>query len=83
MEKTNRVWIELELPTRDDTQLGHDRAAAASKMLRKLGIDTGKHYEPVWFDEKKWRYAFVLSSAGSFVWASDHGHWFNLDYLAK
>ena len=82
MKATNRVWIELELPPRDDARLGHDRAAAASKMLRKLGDATGD-YEPVWFDEKKWRYAFVLSSAGTFVWATDHGHWFNLDYLAR
>jgi hypothetical protein len=82
MNTNNRVWIELELPPAGAPQTGHDRAAAASKMLTKLGVDMGG-YDPVWFDEKKWRYAFTESSAGCFTWATDHGHWFNLDYLAE
>ena len=51
-------------------------------MLSKLGVDY-QGYDPVWYDEKKWRYAFTESSAGTFVWAVDHGYWFNLDRLAK
>ncbi len=82
MSTKNRVWIELELPAAGEPAVGHDRAKALSRVLAKLGVDRGS-YDPVWFDEKKWRYAFVESAAGSFYWASDHGEWFNLDYLAK
>jgi hypothetical protein len=49
--------------------------------LAKLGIDY-KTYPAVWFDEKKGKYAFTQSSAGTFTWSSDHGHWFNLDKLS-
>ncbi len=82
MNTFNRVWIELELPASGEASVGHQRAAAASKVLSKLGVDY-RGYDPVWFDEKKWRYAFTESSAGTFVWAVDHGHWFNLDRLAR
>ena len=82
MSALNRVWIELELPPRDEPQKGHDRAAALSKVLNKVGVDY-KGYPPVWFDERKWRYAFTHSSAGSFYWGEDNGHWFNLDHLDK
>jgi len=82
MNTFNRVWIELELPASGEASVGHQRAAAASKMLSKLGVDY-QGYDPVWFDEKKWRYAFTESSSGCFTWAVDHGRWFNLDRLAK
>jgi len=81
MNTKNRVWIELELPLADHPEQGHERAAAASRMLAKLGVSF-PGYETVWFDEKKWRYAFTESSAGCFTWASDHGSWFNLDRLS-
>jgi hypothetical protein len=51
-------------------------------MLNKLGVVRGE-YSVVWFDESKWRYAFCLDSAGTFVLADDHGQWFNLDKLAS
>ena len=82
MNVKNRLWIELELPAAGDSAAGHDRAAAASQMLAKLGVDYEGH-DPVWFDEKKWQYAFTESSAGCFHWATDHGRWFNLDFLAE
>lgn len=77
----NRVWIELDPPAAGHPEQGHDRAAAASKMLQKLGVDYHGH-DPVWFDEEKWQYAFTESSAGCFTWAVDHGRWFNLDKLS-
>ena len=79
MNTKNRVWIELERATEPETC--HNRAAAATRMLAKLGISFGG-YPAVWFDEEKGRYAFTLSSAGTFVWAEDHGHWFSLDKLS-
>lgn len=79
MNTINRVWIELERDS--DPEVCHARAAAASQMLAKLGLSFGD-YVAVWFDEKKGKYAFTQSSAGTFVWATDHGHWFNLDRLS-
>jgi hypothetical protein len=82
MSTKNCVWIELELPSREDPKLGEKRADMASKMLKKLGVDFGEH-PAVWFDKEKHRYAFVVNSIGNFVWASDHGQWFDLDKLAE
>jgi len=82
MNAINRVWIELDPPAAGHPEQGHDRAAAASRMLTKLGVDCSP-CAPVWFDEKRGLYAFVESTSGCFTWASDHGHWFNLDYLAE
>jgi hypothetical protein len=79
MNTINRVWIELERDS--DPEVCHARAAAASQMLAKLGLSFGD-YVAVWFDEKKGKYAFTQSSAGTFVWATDHGYWFNLDRLS-
>jgi hypothetical protein len=81
MNTNNRVWIELDPPTPGHPEQGHDRAAAATRLLAKLGIDYGT-YPAVWFDEKKGKYAFTQSSAGTFTWSLDHGHWFNLDKLS-
>ena len=78
---SNRVWIELDPPAAGHPEQGHDRAAAATRMLNKLGVSRGD-YPVVWFDEKKGKYAFTQSSDGSFTWSSDHGSWFNLDKLA-
>lgn len=79
MNTINRVWIELERDS--DPEVCHARAAAVSKMLAKLGLNTGD-YVAVWFDAEKSRYAFTVSSDGSFSWAEDNGQWFNLDKLA-
>jgi hypothetical protein len=48
-------------------------------MLARLGVDIDK---PVWFSEKRNRYCFTTDCAGTFVESLDHGHWFNLDFLA-
>jgi len=81
MNTNNRAWIELDPPTPGRPEQGHDRAAAATRLLAKLGIDY-ETYPAVWFDEKKGKYAFTQSSAGTFTWSRDHGHWFNLDKLS-
>jgi hypothetical protein len=73
----NRIWIELERS--DEAADNHERAALASKMLARLGVDIDK---PVWFSEKRNRYCFTTDCAGTFVESLDHGHWFNLDFLA-
>jgi hypothetical protein len=79
MNTINRVWIELERAS--GPEVGHARAAAATRMLNKLGVSRGD-YPVVWFDEGKGLYAFTQSSDGTFTWSEDHGSWFNLDKLA-
>ena len=76
----NLVWLELELPSRENPKAGHDRATMLSRFLLDNGIDFGE-YQPVWFDEKKWMYCFVRSSAGTFVYANDNGEWYDLNNL--
>jgi hypothetical protein len=79
-ETKNLIWIELELPPRDNAKIGHDRASKLSRFLLNQGIDFGI-YQAVWFDEKKWMYCFTRSNAGSFVYANDNGEWYDLDNL--
>jgi len=81
----NRVWIELEypdtkLPTAEYHRLAKERADRASKMLKRLGVEFGV---PVfWFPDKA-AYCFTIDNGGSYVQASDAGHWYNLDYFGR
>ena len=77
----NRVWIELERPTREEgDEVGTQHAELANKMLRKLGADYDMFY---WWPDKM-RYSRIIEpSSGAFVWLTDHGDWFNLDKLAE
>ena len=74
------IWIELELPPRENPMTGHARAMKLSTMLKMFGLDFKTH-EPVWFDEKKWMYCFTRSNAGTFVYANDNGEWYDLNNL--
>lgn len=74
----NRVWIELEVDS--DHAVNEKRAAAASRMLKRLGVGFKK---PVWWYKDKFCYCFQVDEAGGFVMASDKGHWFNLDYFGR
>jgi hypothetical protein len=81
--KRNRFWLELESPLVDgkiDHDLGRYRAESAGALLKVLYPSDYPHYAPVWWDEKRCMYAFTIDRAGSYVTASDNGHWFNLDY---
>jgi hypothetical protein len=79
---SNRVWIELDPKgTLDERK---ERAALLSRMLRRLGFDPRPSGDgPVFVREATGRYCFTLDEAGGYVEASDHGHWFNLDYLGR
>lgn len=86
--KPARVWIELEWPQINDTRiadsiadrnaLGKRRAALASAMLRRLGV-SWSHF---WWNEREQKYCITTDSGGSYLVCNDHGHWFNLDWLA-
>jgi hypothetical protein len=78
--KPMRVWIELDPP--ENKEDGHKRAALLSAMLKKLGVDFGAH-QAVWFSEKDYMYCFVRDTGGTFVFATDRGEWYNLEFLAK
>lgn len=78
----NKVWIEL-LPPATDAE-GHERATLLTKMLERLGVEKSLcRCETVWWCERKQRFAFRTSSAGTFQYAEDRGHWFNLDFLGR
>lgn len=77
---TNRVWIEIE-KAKDSTE-GKARAALLSAMLKRLGVDYGR-YPPVFWSERERSYCFTIDGGGSYVYAEDRGHWFNLDMLAE
>lgn len=74
----HRVWIELEQPKNQED--GEKRAALLSAMLKKLGVDRGIYPIVFWAHGS---YCFTTADSGTFVEASDKGHWFNLDFLAK
>ena len=89
-ERQNRVWIELERPSAswpDRHAIGHARAKAASNMLRRLmkpeDVERYAQADPVFWNEDKYRYCFVLDSSGAYVEAGDDGHWFSLDYYGR
>lgn len=81
MSTPNRVWLELDPPA--DNATGHLRAEALTRMLRRLGSDFGPNRNACWWNERKQRYCFTLDASGTFVEASDHGHWYNLDYFGR
>lgn len=76
----NKVWIELERPTPDESdEVAHTRAELGTKVLQKLGLEHGKF---AWFPDKR-KYVFVYNESGGFVYLNDNGDWFNLDWAAK
>ena len=80
IKKPNRFWFELELPEKLNDEKGEELAAKACIVLNRLGVEGGV---PVWWNKKEKRYCFTLDVAGGYVVANDHGHWYNLDYIAK
>ena len=76
----NRVWIELERPSREEgSVIGEQRARLANAMLKKLGWK----YAPFEWMESKWTYIHSLPDNAGFVYLNDSGDWFSLDYLAQ
>jgi hypothetical protein len=77
MEKENAVWIELERDS--NPEVNHKRAKQLSIVLMSLwDID----YEPIWFSVNKNQYCYQTSQGGTYLHLKDHGHWFNLDWMA-
>lgn len=96
---SNRVWIEIENPYKDHgkevkgrtweeaCEVGKARAAAISRMLRRLGILANYKGEIVWWDasEKRRGYCWTVDEAGGFKYTehSEPGMWYNLDWLGR
>lgn len=70
----HKVWIEL--PNHDH----ETHAALATKMLHKLGFNESVD---IWWNESKRLYCLTTNSSGEFLQLNDHGHWFDLDFIAK
>jgi hypothetical protein len=83
--KMNRVWIEVDPPfvkgKPADHALGHQRAARLTAMLARLCGPEDRPPEFRW-NESRLQYDKIdgpMSIQGS----TDHGFWFNLDYLGR
>ena len=85
----NRIWLEIEHPAFDQGErvkgrspsdwlaIGGARATLLSRMIERL--DGSRDY--CQYDDDDCKYTF--GGLMGFVTASDHGHWFNLDFLGK
>ena len=76
---TMGVWIELQEPS--DEYTAQEIVDNANKMLNKLGINGNRF--AVSKDRKYGVHYLHVQSDGQFSYCEDHGHWFNLEYLAK
>ena len=80
----NCIWIELARPPsnmNDPAQreaFYNTQADLATKLLRKMGIPHAKFF----YSDRKCCYCYSDNAAGSFLYLSDDGHWFNLDFLS-
>lgn len=78
----DRIWFEIEWPVgcgdRID-EVAERRAAAATKLLRKLGDDTSEF----WWHKTKQTYCFSFSKPGGFTELVDRGQWLNLTFMAE
>ena len=76
---TMGVWIELQEPS--DEYTAQEICDNANKMLNKLGVE-GNRFQ-VNKERKYGTHYLHVQSDGQFSYCEDHGHWFNLEYLAK
>lgn len=78
--RTNLVWIELEKP-KDNTHAEHV-CRLANNMLRRLAekaTDMGGQ-EFFWSRSEQ---SYCYGGDMGYSTLSDHGKWFNLDYLGR
>jgi hypothetical protein len=76
---TMGVWIELQEPS--DEYTAQEIVDNANKMLNKLGINGNRF--AVSKERKYGTHYLHVQSDGQFSYMESHGHWFNLEYLAK
>jgi hypothetical protein len=85
-KKSNRVWIEIEWPQEcaskeERDALGKERAEALSRLIERLG---GEKDFCFWHPNlRSGQGIYCFGGKMGFVEASDHGHWFNLDFLGR
>lgn len=70
-----RVWIELDPPS--SKEQGDERAAMATNMLRRLGVERSRF----WWSTREARYCY--GDEMGYVSLSDNGHWLNLEFLGR
>lgn len=71
----HKIW--LELPKDIDTEI---HAALATKVLHKLGYN---ECVAVWWNDRQQQYCLTINAEDEFLALQDHGHWFDLDFMAK
>lgn len=77
----NTVWIELEMPSSEESDVvGEYRAELANIMMKKLGFD----YEVFGFiGGEKRSYIRLLPEGAGFMYLRDNGDWFDLARLTQ
>ena len=76
-QREDRVWIELEMPASKEE--GDRRANLANNMLARLS--EGKLPEKFWWSTHEGRYCY--GGTMGYRVLTDHGEWFNLEYLGR
>jgi len=76
---TMGVWIELQEPS--DEYTAQEIVDNANKMLNKLGVKGNRF--AVNKERKYGTHYLHVQGDGQFSYCEDHGHWFNLEFLAK
>lgn len=77
----HRVWIELEAD--EDAAVNVERAKMASAMLQRLHAPGERALDRVFWNESAGRFCFTLDDSGTYVEATDGGHWYNLEYFSR
>lgn len=81
-EPNNRVWIELEPPAREHyAEVGDDRAAKLTRLLARLCAPGDQAPVCRWNEDKR-RYQLIYGPM-RIETLSEHGQWFDLDYLGR
>jgi hypothetical protein len=71
-----KVWIELPLP--NSPEEAEDICNKANRMMQRLGNTDGREFR-YWDKERKYSWGGDMG----FIYLTDRGHWFNLDYLGR
>ena len=71
-----KVWIELPLP--NSPEEAKDICAKANRMMQRLG-NTDEREFSYWEKERMYSWGGHMG----FMYLTDCGHWFNLDYLGR
>jgi hypothetical protein len=71
-----KIWIELPIP--NSIEEAEDICLKANRMMQRLGDTNGREFR-YWEKDHKYSWGGDMG----FMFLSDRGNWFNLDYLGR